>query len=161
MAVLLVAGAASSACKQSPPPPTAASVPTPAPPPRAAGPETPPPASTPALPTAVDAHPDPSAPRGTIKGKTVWPGIDDYRLTLQIVLIGDDPFNQGKMIATRTRLGEPYSAWVPAGGYLLRAQVGGIRLWDIRVNVEADKEVVVDLTPAESPVSPNDFPSRG
>jgi hypothetical protein len=65
------------------------------------------------------------------------------------------------MIAARTRLGEPYSAMVtPAGGYVLRAQVGSIRLWEMRVTIEADKETVVDLTPAESRVSPDEFPTR-
>jgi len=155
LAGLLLVALAFGACKQSPPAPPVSAPPTPASPPSAV-------ASAPApVPAPSESRPEHAGPHGTIKGKTVWPNTEEHRFNLQILLIGDDSFTEGKIVPVRTRLGEPYSAWVPAGGYLLRAQVGGVRLWELRVNVEADKETTVDLTPAESRVSPSEFPTRG
>lgn len=105
--------------------------------------------------------PEASASFGMLKGNTVWPGVtpDTYRLTLQILLAGDDPFTQEKIIQARTRLGEPYVfPKVPEGTYRLMAQVGATRLWDTRITVAAGKETVLDLTPFMSPVSPSEFP---
>jgi hypothetical protein len=154
----VIAVALLAACGQSPPPPPTTTGPAVAPPPPAVASAPAPPPS----PSTPDRRPDTTGAGGTIKGRTVWPNVGDFRFTLQIVLLGDDPVTEGRMIAVRTRLGEPYSAWVvPAGGYVLKAQVGSIRLWEMRVNVEPDKETVVDLTPAESRVSPTEFPVKG
>jgi hypothetical protein len=105
---------------------------------------------------------DPSS-TGKLQGKTTWPGIspDSFRLTLQVLLVGDDEANRGRILQVRTRLGEPYAfASVPEGQYRLSAQVGAVRLWDAPVSVSAGKATVLDLTPERSPVSPSDFPQR-
>ena len=156
LVALLIGTAVLAACRQSPPPPPKASGPAVAPAPPAVATPAPP-----ATPSAPEPRPDATGAGGKIKGRTAWPNIEGHRFSLQIVLLGDDPITQGRMVATRTRLGEPYSAFVvPAGSYVLKAQVGSVRLWEMRVNVEADKETVVDLTPAESRVSPDEFPLR-
>ncbi len=100
-------------------------------------------------------------PAGSVRGATVWPGVtpESRPLQLQILLQGDDSFNRGRLVQGRTRLGAPYSLpRVPAGAYRLMAQVGAMRLWDTRVTVEPDRELLLDLTPATSPVSPTEFP---
>ena len=157
-ATAMLLGGLLAACGQPPSPPPKAAAPTATPPPS----PVPPAAVAPPTPEAPQKRPDTTGAGGTIKGRTAWPNIENYQFSLQIVLLGDDPITEGRMVAARTRLGEPYSAWVvPAGSYLLRAQVGSIRLWEMRVNIEPDKETVVDLTPAESRVSPEEFPARG
>lgn len=100
-------------------------------------------------------------PVGGLRGATVWPGVSPEArpLQLQILLQGDDSFNRGRLVQGRTRLGAPYSLpRVPAGSYRLMAQVGAVRLWDTRVTVAPDRELVLDLTPASSSVSPSEFP---
>lgn len=116
-------------------------------------------------PLATTAAAKPVDPRstGTVSGATTWPdaGPDSHRLTLQILLVGDEPATKGRRLQARTRLGEPYAvSGVPEGRYRLMAQVSAIRLWDTPVEVTAGKDTVLNLTPETSPVSPQAFPQR-
>lgn len=120
-------------------------------------------AQPPARPAAVKAAAEPARSPGTVRGRTAWSGAsaDDFGLTLQILLEGDDPSNRGKLLGARTRLGEPYAIEkVPAGSYRLSAQVGAVRLWETTARVRAGEPTVVDLTPDTSLVSPAEFPAR-
>ena len=120
-------------------------------------------AQPPARPAAVKAAAEPARSPGTVRGRTAWSGAsaDDFGLTLQILLEGDEPSIQGKLLGARTRLGEPYAIEkVPAGSYRLSAQVGAVRLWETTARVRAGEATVVDLTPDTSLVSPAEFPAR-
>jgi hypothetical protein len=86
----------------------------------------------------------------------VTPGT--YRFKVQILLVGEDSFTKGHMVKVTTRLGQPYSAQLPAGSYRLMAQVGSIRLWDSQVTVLPGLDTTFDLTPNQSLVSPSEFP---
>jgi tetratricopeptide (TPR) repeat protein len=110
---------------------------------------------------AAPAAPEPAENLGVVKGRTAWPRItpDSYNLTLQILLEGDDGTTRGRRIPAQTRLGAAFQIpRVPAGVWRLMAQVGAVRLWDERIFVLPGKETLLELTPASSPVSPDQFP---
>ncbi len=108
-------------------------------------------------PTATAAEDD-SEPRGTIKGATVWAGHDPMgrsigiRITLT-PLQGQDLGGKGNR---RFRLGEPFAFRnVPVGKYQLTASASDTELWNEEVTVEPDKETVLQLSNANSPVPPD------
>lgn len=120
-------------------------------------------ARAPAPPPAVASPPVPEPKGGIVRGRTEWPDLppDRYQLTLQILLIGDDPDTRGHLVGGRTRLGEAFVIRnVPEGAWRLTAQVGMVRLWDTRVDVRAGRPTVVDLTPEGALISPTEFPQR-
>jgi hypothetical protein len=92
-------------------------------------------------------------PGGRVKGKTQWTELERgaQRLTLQILMEGDEAVTEGRYYGTRVRLNEPYEiAGISPGRYRLSAQVGPIRLWDTRIVVNEGTPAVLDLTPATS-----------
>ena len=49
---------------------------------------------------------------------------------------------------------------LPAGAYRVVGRSGGVKLWEQRVVVSAGTETALDLTEANSSVTPKDFPPR-
>ena len=100
---------------------------------------------------------------GSMKGRTVWPGITrETRLTpLELVLVGDEPATAGKTMRVHMRLGAPYRvSKIPAGVYRLTARAEGRDLWKTQVVIAADTATVLDLTPETSLLTPEQFPPR-
>src|SRR2546427_6885172 len=106
---------------------------------------------------------DADTPKGAVQGATTWPGVNPRQqlIPLRITLSGEDKDNQGVNLGRRFRLGEGYrfTDALP-GKYRLRAVAidQNLELWDKTLVVEAGKDTVIDLTPADSRVSTKDFP---
>jgi hypothetical protein len=102
-------------------------------------------------------------PKGVVQGATSWPGVNprEQLIPLRITLTGEDTDNRDVNLGRRFRLGERYrfTDALP-GKYRLRAIATdqSLELWDKTLVVEAGKETIVDLTPADSRVSPREFP---
>jgi len=98
---------------------------------------------------------------GSIKGKTAWPSVnpDSQPVALELRFNGDDEATTGKNYRLHIGLGRPYSmSDLPAGAYRVVGRSGGIKLWEQRVVVGAGKETALDLSEANSAVTPKDFP---
>lgn len=122
--------------------------------PAATAPGVPATAGEPATPTGV----------GSIKGKTAWPGVnpDNQIVSLEIRLNGDDAATNDKSFRLHIPLGRPYAmSNIPAGAYRVVGRSAGVKLWETRVVVGAGKDTALDLTDANSLVSPKDFTPRG
>ena len=107
------------------------------------------PVPEPAAPERADAP----RPGGRVQGKTQWTELERgaQRLTLQILMEGDETVTEGRYYGTRIRLNEPYEiTGIAPGRYRLSAQVGPIRLWDTKIVVNEGNPTVLDLTPATS-----------
>ena len=115
-------------------------------------------ASAPERTSASGASTPYSGPKGMVKGNTEWKGVSPENLiAVKIILSGDEP--QRQSFVRQIRLGEPYAFEnVPPGSYRLTAYAGQTLLWNERVTVEADKQMVLNLSPANSPVSSDQFP---
>lgn len=94
-------------------------------------------------------------PKGALRGTTQWAGLPaEARISVKIVLAGDDSSTKGLNFSRRLWLGEPYEfADIPSGSYRLIAASGDTQLWEQRVTVETDRETVLDLTSATSQAS--------
>jgi tetratricopeptide (TPR) repeat protein len=104
-----------------------------------------------------------SAGVGSIKGKTAWPSVnpDTQPLALELRFNGDDAATTGKNFRLHIGLGRPYAmADLPAGAYRVVGRSAGVKLWEQRVVVSAGTEAALDLTEANSAVTPKDFPPR-
>lgn len=103
-----------------------------------------------------------SGPTGTLKGKTQWTeGLPKSGMSLKIFLSGDDAATQGQNFRRSLVLGEPYVFEnVPPGTYRITAEVKLISLWEQQVAVEADRETILDLSPANSLISPAELPGK-
>jgi len=100
---------------------------------------------------------------GSIKGKTGWPSVnpDSQPVALELRFNGDDEATTGKNFRLHIGLGRPYAmADLPAGAYRVVGRSGGVKLWEQRVVVSAGTETALDLTEANSSVTPKDFPPR-
>lgn len=102
----------------------------------------------------------PAGPKGGLRGKTEWKGVSPENLIMvKIILRGDEPLTQGQSFVRQINLGQPYAfESVPSGSYRLIAGAGHTQLWEEGVYVETDKQTVLNLSPANSPVSTNQFP---
>lgn len=103
--------------------------------------------------------PPPSpGPQGSLTGKTEWKGVSvDNLISLRIVLSADG----GQRFSRRIRLGGSYEFKnLPPGTYRLRARAAQTQLWDERLTIEVDKQTVLNLSPANSLVSTNEFPGE-
>ena len=101
---------------------------------------------------------------GSINGATAWSGVspDAQNVSLELRFNGDDASTKGQRFRLHIGLGRPYRmSDLPAGAYRVVGRSAGIKLWEIRVVVGAGKETVLDLTDANSLVTPKDFPPRG
>ena len=100
---------------------------------------------------------------GSMKGKTVWPGItpETRPTTLELKLIGTEPATEGKTRLVRVRLGAPYRlSKIPAGAYRVLGRTDVRELWNTRMVITAGDETLLDLTPENSTVTPDQFPPR-
>ena len=101
---------------------------------------------------------------GSIKGTTAWPGVrpDAQNVSLELRFNGDDASTKGQRLRLHIVLGRPYRmSDLPAGAYRVVGRSAGVKLWETRAVVGAGKETVLDLTDANSLVTPKDFPPRG
>ena len=101
---------------------------------------------------------------GSIKGKTNWPGVnpDGQNVSLELRFNGDDAATKGQSFRLHIGLGRPYTmSDLPAGAYRVVGRSAGVKLWETRVVVGAGTETTLDLTDANSVVTPKDFPPRG
>lgn len=104
-----------------------------------------------------------SAGVGSIKGKTAWPSVnpDTQPVALELRFNGDDAATTGKNFRLHIGLGRPYAmSDLPAGAYRVVGRSGGVKLWEQRIVVSAGTETALDLTEANSAVTPKDFPPR-
>jgi hypothetical protein len=112
--------------------------------------------------SAPGAEGQPGSPGvGSIKGKTAWPSVnpDSQPVALELRFNGDDEATTGKNFRLHIGLGRPYSmSDLPAGAYRVVGRSGGVKLWEQRVVVGAGKETALDLSEANSAVTPKDFP---
>ncbi len=94
-------------------------------------------------------------PKGALRGATQWAGLPaEARISVMIVLSGDDSSTKGLNFSRRLWLGEPYEfANIPSGAYRLIAASGETRLWEQPVTVVTDRQTVLDLTSAGSQAS--------
>lgn len=98
------------------------------------------------------------ASKGTVKGKTEWKRIRPGSSYLLEVVLWPEVAD-GQLLMKQAELGTPYLFDnVPAGTYRLTARWGQLQFWDLKVTVAANSETVVDLTPANSLVSTEEFP---
>lgn len=105
----------------------------------------------------------PSAGIGSVKGKTAWPGVnaEAQHVPLELRIVGDDATNKDKTYRVRISLGRPYTmTQIPAGAYRVVGRSGAVKLWEVPVVVAAGKETALDLSDANSAVTPKDFPQR-
>jgi len=111
------------------------------------------------------AHGQPAPPGiGSIKGKTAWPSVnpDAQKVSLELRFSGDDAATTDKNYRLHIGLGRPYTmSDLPAGAYRVVGRSSGVKLWETRVVVGAGTETMLDLTDANSVVTPKDFPPRG
>ncbi len=106
-------------------------------------------------PSRPAAAPVPQGPKGALRGTTQWAGLPaEARISVMIVLSGDDSSTKGLNFSRRLWVGEPYEfADIPSGTYRLIAASGNTQLWEQRVTVETDRQTVLDLTSATSQAS--------
>lgn len=105
--------------------------------------------------------PDSYAPKNRVKGKMEWPGVTppETMIPVHVTLVGEESGNREFTKTRRFRLGRVYEFWdVPAGKYQLVAKAGDTVLWEQKIAVEADKDTLLDLSAANSRVSPREFP---
>lgn len=97
--------------------------------------------------------------KGKVLGKLRWQEIDPRNklVRIHISLTGDDVETRDVRLGRDFMLGRVYEFRdVPPGAYRLVAAAGGTTMWDMKVQVSADKDVVMDLTNGNSSVS-SDF----
>jgi tetratricopeptide (TPR) repeat protein len=97
-----------------------------------------------------------AAGHGQVFGKLAWRGIDprDKLVRVRVSLTGDDLHNRDVTLGREFRLGRVYEIRnVPPGAYRLVAEVAGTTMWDVKVDVPADKQTTVDLTEGNSAVA--------
>jgi hypothetical protein len=100
-------------------------------------------------------------PKNRVKGKMEWPGVTppETMIPVHVTLVGEESGNREFTKTRRFRLGRVYEFWdVPAGKYQLVAKAGDTVLWEQQIAVEADKDTLLDLSAANSRVSPLEFP---
>jgi hypothetical protein len=100
-------------------------------------------------------------PKNRVKGKMEWPGVTppETMIPVHVTLVGEESGNREFNKTRRFRLGRVYEFWdVPTGKYQLVAKAGDTVLWEQQIAVEADKDTLLDLSAANSRVSPREFP---
>ncbi|MBM4439942.1 MAG: hypothetical protein FJ027_05955 [Candidatus Rokubacteria bacterium] len=106
---------------------------------------------------------DPAAvPTGTLSGKITWPGLpSEKEFGIRVMVHNGEGPNAIRKFA-RTKMNDSYAiADLPEGSYTVVGLAGPTRVWsDIPITITPGRPTVLDLTPANAVVSPNDFPPR-
>jgi hypothetical protein len=104
--------------------------------------------------------------QSSVKGKLEWPGVvaGEGTVPIRLLLTGDDMGNREFKQVRFAKLANPYEfADVPPGNYRLvgvAIRHEQTQVWDVKVNVEAGKDSVVDLTNSNAS-APADLFARG
>jgi hypothetical protein len=115
--------------------------------------------STPAVAESAPSQaPDPK--KGRVLGKIRWNDIEPYkkRIAIKVSLIGDDVETRDvRMERPDFKIGWGYEFRnVPPGAYRLVAEAGGTPMWDLKLEVPAEKDTTLDLNESNAGV-PKDF----
>lgn len=97
-----------------------------------------------------------SARKGKVLGKLDWRKIDprDKLVRVNVSLTGDDVETRDVKLGRNFMLGRGYEFRdLPPGAYRLVAEVAGTTMWDMTVEVPAEKSTTLDLTEGNSAVS--------
>ena len=87
--------------------------------------------------------------KAAVKGKVTWgePERGGAPFKARLLLHGVAGAAEGKRFGKRVTLGQVYRfEQLPAGSYRLIGSVEGQRLWDLTLDVEEGKEVILDLS---------------
>jgi hypothetical protein len=116
--------------------------------------------STPPVAAAEPSTPSSDPKKGRILGKIRWNDIEPYkkRIAIKVSLIGDDVETRDvRMERPDFKIGWGYEFRnVPPGAYRLVAEAGGTPMWDLKVEVPAEKDTTLDLNESNAGV-PKDF----
>ncbi|HBH04265.1 MAG TPA: hypothetical protein DDZ42_20525 [Candidatus Rokubacteria bacterium] len=100
-------------------------------------------------------------PKGRLAGRLQWGGIEprDHLVRITVAIAGEDDANRDvRMQGSNFKLGWGYDFKnLPPGAYRITAENAGTRMWELKVSVAPGKETVLDLTEANSLVTPKDF----
>ena len=106
-----------------------------------------------------------AATKGNVAGTLEWPGVNprERLIKVRVTLSGDDPGTKSVNLSRPFRLGERYEFRdLAPGKYRLvaKAEDGApiTELWEQTVSVEAGQVTQLPLGPANSKVSPDQFP---
>jgi tetratricopeptide (TPR) repeat protein len=97
-----------------------------------------------------------SARKGKVLGKLDWRKIDprDKLVRVNVSLTGEDVETREVKLGRAFMLGRGYEFRdLPPGAYRLVAEVAGTTMWDMKVEVPAEKPTTLDLTEGNSAVS--------
>jgi tetratricopeptide (TPR) repeat protein len=122
--------------------------------------------------TAATAGPDAAsggraqaATKGNVAGTLEWPSVNprERLIKVRVTLTGDDPSTKSVNLSRPFRLGERYEFRdLAPGKYRLVAKVEDgapvTELWEQTLSVEAGQVTQLPLGPANSKVSPDQFP---
>jgi tetratricopeptide (TPR) repeat protein len=103
--------------------------------------------------------------KGKVGGSLEWPGVNarERLIKVRMTLTGDDPANRSVNLSRPFRLGERYEfSNLEPGKYRLVATsedgAPAMELWNQQVTIEAGQATQLSLGPANSKVSPGQFP---
>jgi tetratricopeptide (TPR) repeat protein len=98
--------------------------------------------------------------KGRVLGKIRWNDIEPYkkRVAIKVSLIGDDvETREVRMERPDFKIGWSYEFRnVPPGAYRLVAEAGGTPMWDLKLEVPAEKDTTLDLNEGNAGV-PREF----
>jgi hypothetical protein len=97
-----------------------------------------------------------AARKGKVFGKINWQGIEpkNKMVRVNISLTGEDGEARDVRLGREFKIGRVYEFRdIPQGSYRLVAEVAGTTMWDLKVQVPADKETFLDLTDGNSAVT--------
>jgi hypothetical protein len=97
-----------------------------------------------------------SAPKGKVLGKLDWRKINprDKLVRVNVSLTGEGVETRDVKLGRAFMLGRGYEFRdLPPGAYRLVAEVAGTTMWDMKVEVPAEKPTTLDLTEGNSAVS--------
>lgn len=100
-------------------------------------------------------------PTGSLEVRTGWEGLGPKsRLSTSIALSGGDGAASWNF-SRQVKLGESsVFEKVPPGTYRVTARSGATQLWEQSVTITEGSQTTLDLSPANSLVSPDEFPVR-
>jgi hypothetical protein len=100
---------------------------------------------------------EPDSKKGRILGKIAWKDIEPRTkmVRVNVSLIGDEVSNREVRLGRPDfKIGKGYEfVNVPPGTYRLVAEAGGTSMWDLKVEVPAEKATTLDLTESNASVA--------